>query len=337
MKLATYKDGSRDGQLVVVSRDLSTAHYATGIANKMQQVLDDWGFIAPQLVDLYETLNLGKTRHAFPFDPAMCMAPLPRAYQWADGSAYINHVELVRAARGAEVPESFYKDPLMYQGGSDDFMGAQDDVVCASEDFGIDFEAEIAVITADVPMQSTPDEALEGIRLVMLANDVSLRNLIANELAKGFGFVQSKTATAFSPVAVSLDEFGDAWDNGRLNLTVQSTWNGRKVGMCEAGPEMTFHFGQLIAHICKTRNVRAGSVLGSGTVSNQGIEVNGKKEWPKGYSCIAEKRAIETILDGKPSTEFMKYGDTIRIEAKGADGQSVFGAIDQKIAPIQLA
>ena len=337
MKLATYKDGSRDGQLVVVSRDLSTAHYATGIANKMQQALDDWGFIAPQLVDLYETLNLGKARHAFPFDPAMCMAPLPRAYQWADGSAYINHVELVRAARGAEVPDSFYKDPLMYQGGSDDFMGAQDDVVCASEDFGIDFEAEIAVITADVPMNSTPDEALEGIRLVMLANDVSLRNLIANELAKGFGFVQSKPATAFSPVAVTLDELGDAWDNGRLNLTVQSTWNGRKVGMCEAGPEMTFHFGQLIAHICKTRNVRAGSVVGSGTVSNQGIEVRGKKEWPKGYSCIAEKRAIETILDGQPSTEFMKYGDTIRIEAKGVDGQSVFGAIDQKIAPLQKA
>jgi fumarylacetoacetate (FAA) hydrolase len=336
MKLATYKDGSRDGQLVVVSRDLSTAHYATGIVNKMQQALDDWGFIAPQLVDLYETLNQGKARHAFPFDPAMCMAPLPRAYQWADGSAYINHVELVRAARDAEVPESFYKDPLMYQGGSDDFMGPQDDVVCASEDFGIDFEAEIAVITADVPMNATPDEALEGIRLVMLANDVSLRNLIANELAKGFGFVQSKPATAFSPVAVTLDEFGDAWDNGRLNLTVQSTWNGRKVGMCEAGPEMTFHFGQLIAHICKTRNVRAGSVVGSGTVSNQGIEVKGKKEWPKGYSCIAEKRAIETILDGKPSTEFMKYGDTIRIEAKSADGQSVFGAIDQKIAPLMI-
>ena len=337
MKLATYKDGSRDGQLVVVSRDLSTAHYATGIANKMQQALDDWGFIAPQLVDLYETLNQGKARHAFPFDPAMCMAPLPRAYQWADGSAYINHVELVRAARDALVPESFYKDPLMYQGGSDDFIGAQDDVVCASEDFGIDFEAEIAVITADVPMQSTPDEALEGIRLVMLANDVSLRNLIANELGKGFGFLQSKPATAFSPVAVTLDELGDAWENGRLNLTVQSTWNGRKVGMCEAGPEMTFHFGQLIAHICKTRNVRAGSVVGSGTVSNQGVEVKGKKEWPKGYSCIAEKRAIETILDGKPSTEFMKYGDTIRIEAKGTDGQSVFGAIDQKIAPLQKA
>jgi fumarylacetoacetate (FAA) hydrolase len=225
----------------------------------------------------------------------------------------------------------------MYQGGSDDFMGAQDDVVCASEDFGIDFEAEIAVITSDVAMQSTPDEALEGIRLVMLANDVSLRNLIPNELAKGFGFLQGKPATAFSPVAVTLDELGSAWDNGRVNLTVQSTWNGRKVGMCEAGPEMTFHFGQLIAHICKTRNVRAGSIVGSGTVSNQGIEVKGKKEWPKGYSCIAEKRAIETILDGKPSTEYMKYGDTIRIEVKGTDGQSVFGAIDQKIAPLQKA
>jgi fumarylacetoacetate (FAA) hydrolase len=220
----------------------------------------------------------------------------------------------------------------MYQGGSDDFIGPQDDVVCPSEEFGIDFEAEIAVITGDVPMQSSPEQALEGIRLVMIANDVSLRNLIPNELAKGFGFFQSKPATAFSPVAVTLDELGDAWDEGRVHLTLQSTWNGRKVGMCDAGPDMTFHFGQLIAHICKTRNVRAGSIVGSGTVSNQGVEVNGKKEWPKGYSCIAEKRAIETILDGKPSTEFMKFGDTIRIEMKGKDGQTIFGAIDQKIA-----
>ena len=303
-----------------------------GRPSRLQQALDDWGFIAPQLQDLYDTLNNGKARHAFAFDPALCMAPLPRAYQWADGSAYINHVELVRAARSSEVPPSFYADPLMYQGGSDDFLGAQDDVVCPSEAFGIDFEAELAVITGDVPMQATPEEALQGIRLVMLANDVSLRNLIPNELAKGFGFFQSKPATAFSPVAVTLDELGDAWDSGRVHLTMQSTWNGRKVGMCEAGPEMTFHFGQLIAHICKTRNVRSGSIVGSGTVSNQGTEVNGKKEWPKGYSCIAEKRAIETILDGKPSTEFMKYGDTIRIEMKGKDGQSVFGAIDQKIA-----
>jgi fumarylacetoacetate (FAA) hydrolase len=336
MKLATYKDGSRDGQLVVVSRDLSTAHYATGIATRLQQVMDDWDFLAPQLQDLYDTLNHGKARHAFPFDPALCMAPLPRAYQWADGSAYINHVELVRAARKAEVPASFYTDPLMYQGGSDDFIGPQDDVVCASETYGIDFEAEVAVITGDVPMRATPEQALGGIRLVMLANDVSLRNLIPDELAKGFGFVQSKPATAFSPVAVTLDELGDAWDKGRLHLTVQSTWNGRKVGMCDAGPDMTFHFGQLIAHVCKTRNVRAGSIIGSGTVSNQGVEVHGKKDWPKGYSCIAEKRAIETILDGKPSTDFMKFGDTIRIEVKGKDGQTVFGAINQKIVELEV-
>jgi fumarylacetoacetate (FAA) hydrolase len=323
MKLATYKDSSRDGQLVVVSRDLSTAHYATGIAGKLQQVLDDWNFMSPQLQDLYETLNQGKARHAFPFEPSRCMAPLPRAYQWADGSAFINHVELVRKARNAEVPESFYSDPLMYQGGSDDFIGPCDDVVVPSEDFGIDFEAEVAVITGDVRMGATPAQALEGVRLLMLVNDVSLRNLIPNELAKGFGFFQSKPATAFSPVAVTPDEVGDAWEKGRLHLTLQSTWNGRKVGMCEAGPEMTFHFGQLIAHICKTRNVRAGSIVGSGTVSN--------KDWSHGYSCIAEKRAIETIEDGQPKTEFMKFGDTIRIEAKGKDGLSVFGAIDQKI------
>ncbi|HSW19581.1 MAG TPA: fumarylacetoacetate hydrolase family protein [Ramlibacter sp.] len=332
MKLATYKDGSRDGQLVVVSRDLSSAHYATGIAQRLQQALDDWNFISPQLQDLYETLNQGKTRHAFPFDPAQCMAPLPRAYQWADGSAFINHVELVRAARNSEVPATFYTDPLMYQGGSDDFLGPCDDVVVPREEFGIDFEAEVAVVTGDVPMGASPDQALDGVRLVMLANDVSLRNLIPNELAKGFGFFQSKPATSFSPVAVTPDELGNAWDGGRLHLTLQSSWNGRKVGMCEAGPEMTFHFGQLIAHVCKTRNVRAGSIVGSGTVSNKGVEgANGKTEWPKGYSCIAEKRAIETIQDGKPSTEFMKYGDTIRIEMKNRDGQSIFGAIDQEI------
>ena len=319
----------------MVSRDLSQAHYATGIASRLQQVLDDWSYMAPQLQDLYHLLNSGKAVHAFAFDPRQCMAPLPRAYQWADGSAYINHVELVRAARNSEVPASFYSDPLMYQGGSDDFIGPTDDVVVPSEDFGIDFEAEIAVITGDVPMQATPDQALDGIRLLMLANDVSLRNLIPAELAKGFGFFQSKPATAFSPVAITPDELGDAWQGGRVHLTLQSTWNGRKVGMCEAGPEMTFHFGQLIAHICKTRNVRAGSIVGSGTVSNKAIEVDGRKEWPKGYSCIAEKRAIETILDGQPSTAFMKFGDTIRIEMKGRDGQSLFGAIDQKIVEPQ--
>ena len=330
MKLATYKDGSRDGQLVVVSRDLAHAHYATGVANHLQQVLDDWNFMSPQLQDLSDALNSGRARHAFPFDPRQCMAPLPRAYQWADGSAYLNHVELVRKARGAEVPASFYTDPLMYQGGSDDFLGPCDNLVCASEAFGIDFEAEIAVITGDVRMGATPDQALDGIRLVMLANDVSLRNLIAGELAKGFGFLQSKPATAFSPVAVTLDELVfsgvNAWNKGRLNLTLQSTWNGRKVGLCEAGPEMTFHFGQLIAHLCKTRHVRAGSIVGSGTVSN--------KDWSHGYSCIAEKRAIETIQDGKPLTEFMKYGDTIRIEMKGGDGLSLFGAIEQEVVPL---
>ncbi len=335
MKLATYKDGSRDGQLVVVSRDLTVAHYATGIATRMQQLLDDWNFMSPQLEDLYHTLNSGKARHAFPFNPKQCMAPLPRAYQWADGSAYLNHVALVLAARKVEVPANFDQDPLIYQGGSDDFLGPCDALLCRDADYGIDFEAELAVITADVPMAATPEEALEGIRLVMIANDVSLRNLVHAELAKGFGFFQSKPATAFSPVAVTLNELGDAWDQGRLHLTMQSTWNGRKVGMCEAGPEMTFHFGQLIAHMCKTRNVRAGTIVGSGTVSNQGVEINGQKDWPKGYSCIAEKRAIETILDGQPSTGYMQFGDTIRIEMKGKNGESLFGAIEQQV--VQLA
>ncbi|MDQ7957457.1 MAG: fumarylacetoacetate hydrolase family protein [Pseudomonadota bacterium] len=334
MKLATLQDGSRDGQLVVVSRDLTTAHYATGIAHRLQQVLDDWGFMSPQLQDLYTALNHGRTRHAFPFNPGQCMAPLPRAYQWADGSAYLNHVELVRKARNAEVPATFYTDPLMYQGGSDDFLGPTDDIVVPSEAMGIDFEAEVAVVTGDVPMGATAEQALDGIRLVMLANDVSLRNLIPAELAKGFGFFQSKPATAFSPVAVTLDELGPAWQDGRVHLALQSTWNGRKVGLCDAGPDMTFHFGQLIAHIAKTRNVRAGSIVGSGTVSNPGVEKNGRMEWPKGYSCIAEKRCIETIQDGAPQTEFMKYGDTIRIEMKGLDGKSLFGAIEQEVVPV---
>ena len=361
MKLATYKDGSRDGQLVVVSRNLKLAHYATGIANRMQELLDDWNFISPQLQDLYDALNrvgdrvgdrsgdaahaTGTARHAFPFEPKMCMAPLPRAYQWADGSAYLNHVELVRLARHAEVPANYYTEPLMYQGGSDDFLGACDDAPFSSEAFGIDFEAEVAVITSDVPMGCTSDRALDGIRLVMLANDWSLRHLVPDELAKNFGFLQSKPATAFSPVAVTLDEFSaassedgsakSAWASGRLNLTLQSQWNGRTVGRSDAGQEMTFHFGQLIAHLCKTRNVRAGSIIGSGTVSNKGVEVNGKKDWPKGYSCIAEKRAIETILDGQPTTDYMKYGDTIKIEMKGRDGVSVFGAIEQTVVEQQ--
>jgi fumarylacetoacetate (FAA) hydrolase len=323
MKLATYQDGSRDGQLVVVSRDLTLAHYASGVATRLQPVLDDWNFLSPQLEEISQTLNHGKARHAFAFDTRLCMAPLPRAYQWADGSAFINHVELVRKARGAEVPESFYTDPLMYQGGSDDFIGPCGDIVCASTEFGIDFEAEVAVVTGDVTMGTAPDAALEGIRLLMLANDVSLRHLIPAELAKGFGFVQSKPATAFSPVAVTPDELGAAWQHGRVHLNLESVWNGKRVGLCDAGPEMTFHFGQLIAHVCKTRNMRAGSIVGSGTVSN--------KDWSRGYSCIAEKRAIETIEGGAPKTEFMQYGDTIRIDMKGADGASVFGAIEQKV------
>ena len=323
MKLATYKDGSRDGQLVVVSRDLARAHFATGVASRLQQALDDWNFLSPQLEDLYVTLNQGKARHAFEFVPEMCAAPLPRAYQWADGSAYLNHVELVRKARKADVPASFYEDPLMYQGGSDDFLGPRDDAPFADPAWGIDFEAEVAVITGDVANGATPEQALEGIRLVMLANDWSLRNLIPGELAKGFGFFQSKPATAFSPVAVTPDELGEAWQGGRLHLALGSHWNGQQVGLCDAGAEMSFHFGQLIAHVCKTRRMRAGSVVGSGTVSN--------KDWAKGYSCIAEKRCIETIEHGAPQTPFMQYGDTIRIEMLGRDGQSIFGAIEQKV------
>ena len=326
MKLATLKDGSRDGLLVVVSRDLASAHFANGVATTMQQVLDDWNFRSPQLEDLYATLNGGKARHAFAFDPRHCMAPLPRAHQWVDGSAYLNHVELVRKARGAEVPASFYEDPLMYQGGSDDFLGPCDDAVFASTDWGIDFESEVAVITGDVDIGTSADAALESVRLLMLVNDWSLRNLIPAELAKGFGFLQSKPATAFSPVAATPDELGPAWRGGRVHRPLKSVWNGRQVGHVDAGPEMTFHFGQLIAHVAMTRRLRAGSIVGSGTVSN--------KDWAQGYSCVAEKRAIETIESGAPQTAFMQFGDTIRIDMLGPDGSSVFGAIEQRVAPL---
>lgn len=325
MKLATLKDGSRDGQLVVVSRDLKTAHFATDIAGTLQRALDDWAFHAPQLQDLYDALNAGRARHPFPFQPKDCMAPLPRAYQWADGSAYVNHVELVRKARGAEMPPEFWTDPLMYQGGSDDFLGPQDDIICASEAFGIDFEAEVAVITGDVRMGATPEQAGEGIRLVMLANDVSLRNLIPAELGKGFGFFQSKPATAFSPVAITPDELGEAWHDRKVHRPLTVHWNSKKVGAPDCGTDMVFDFGQLIAHICKTRNVRAGSIVGSGTISNV--------DRSKGYCCIAEQRMIETIEGGQPVTAFMKYGDAVRIEMLDAQGQSIFGAIDQLVAP----
>ena len=321
MKLATLKDGTRDGQLVVVSRDLRTAAIADAIVGTLQRALDDWTFYAPQLLDLYDSLNQGRARHAFSFDPKSCMAPLPRAFQWADGSAYVNHVELVRRARGAEMPPEFWTDPLMYQGGSDDFIGPTDDIVCASEAFGIDFEAEIAAITSDVPMTAKPDEALKSVRLLMLVNDVSLRNLIPAELAKGFGFFQSKPATAFSPVAVTPDELGDAWREGRVHRPMTVHWNGKKVGQPDCGIDMVFHFGQLIAHAAKTRNLRAGSIVGSGTISN--------KDAKRGYCCIAEKRCLETIEHGAPQTEFMKFGDSVKIEMFDEAGKSIFGAIDQ--------
>ena len=323
MKLATINDGSRDGQLAVVARDLKTAHLADGIAPTMQAALDDWSFIGPQLNELSQLLNSGRGRRTFDFDPARCMAPLPRAYQWVDGSAYVNHVELVRKARNAEMPASFWEDPLMYQGGSDDLLGPMDDIVLAHEEWGIDFEAEIAVITGDVPMGATADEAHQQIRLLMLVNDVSLRNLIPPELAKGFGFLQSKPASSFSPVAVTPDELGDAWKGGKVHLPLRSSWNGKLVGQPHAGVDMVFNFPQLIAHLCKSRNARAGSIVGSGTVSN--------KDASRGYSCIAEKRCLEMIADGVASTPFMLFGDTIKIEMLDGAGKSIFGAIEQTV------
>lgn len=325
MKLATLKDGSRDGQLIVVSRDLKAAHVADGIAPTLQRALDDWNFMAPQLEALYEQLNAGKTTRSFDFDPARCMAPLPRAFQWADGSSYVNHVELVRKARNAEMPASFWHEPLMYQGGSDDFIGPTDDIRLGSEEWGIDFEGEVAVITDDVPMGVTAGQAAAHIKLLMVVNDVSLRNLIPAELAKGFGFFQSKPASSFSPVAVTPDELGSAWQNGKVHLPLRVTWNGVVVGQPNAGVDMVFSFPELIKHLTKTRNARAGSIIGSGTVSN--------KDSGKGYTCIAEKRCLEMIADGEAKTPFMKFGDTVRIEMLDAQGKSVFGAINQKVVP----
>jgi fumarylacetoacetate (FAA) hydrolase len=323
MKLATLKDGTRDGQLVVVSRDLKTAHLADGIATTMQRALDDWNFISPQLEQLYEDLNNGKARRPFDFDGKLCMAPLPRAFQWADGSAYVNHVELVRKARNAEMPESFWHEPLMYQGGSDDFIGPTDDVVLLSDEWGIDFEGEVAVITDDVPMGVTAAQAAPYIKLLMLVNDVSLRNLIPAELAKGFGFFQSKPASSFSPVAVTPDELGEDWQDGKVHLPLRVTWNGAVVGQPNAGVDMVFSFPQLVAHLAKTRNARAGSIIGSGTISN--------KDARKGYTCIAEKRCLEMIEHGEAKTPFMKFGDAIRIEMMDKNGKSIFGAISQQI------
>lgn len=322
MKLASLKRG-RDGLLLVVSRDLKKAVAVPNIAPTMQAALDDWAEIAPQLAEVSEKLNAGAEVDAHDFDQSAVASPLPRAYQWADGSAYVNHVELVRKARGAEMPPSFWTDPLMYQGGSDAFLGPRDDIAAASEDWGIDFEAEVAVVVDDVPMGVTPKAAVGHIKLVMLVNDVSLRNLIPGELGKGFGFFQGKPSSAFSPVAVTPDELGDAWDGGKLHRPLVCHLNGALFGEPDAGVDMTFDFPALIAHAAKSRPLGAGAIVGSGTVSNV--------DRSKGSCCLAEKRMLETIESGKPETPFMRFGDRIRIEMFDRGGDSLFGAIDQQV------
>jgi fumarylacetoacetate (FAA) hydrolase len=335
MKLATLHNGTRDGQLAVVSRDLGRAVPATGIAPTLQAALDDWEIVAPKLAELAAALDGGDsgTRHARPFDAKAARAPLPRAYQWADGSAYVNHVELVRKARGATMPPEFWTDPLMYQGASDHMLGAGEDIVLADEAWGIDFEAEVAVITGDVPMGTAADAARGHVRLLMLVNDVSLRNLIPAELAKGFGFFQSKPASAFSPVAVTPDELGDAWRDAKVHLPLVSHLNGALFGRPNAGVDMTFDFGQLIAHVARTRDLVAGSIIGSGTVSNREGEGPGRPacDGGAGYACIAEQRTVETILAGKPMTPFMRFGDRVHIEMLDGGGRTIFGAIDQVV------
>jgi len=332
MKLASLKHG-RDGKLVIVSDDLTRCTDATRIAPTLQAALDDWEHAEPHLRELAQSLEVG----AAPVDrfhERECASPLPRAFQWADGSAYVNHVELVRKARGAEMPESFWTDPLMYQGGSDSFLGPRDDILMAEDHgWGVDMEGEVAVIVGDTPMGVGPVEALDFIRLVMLVNDVSLRGLIPAELGKGFGFFQSKPSSAFSPCAVTPDSLGDAWRNGKLCLPLMVTLNGKPFGRADAGVDMTFHFGQLIAHAAKTRPLAAGSIIGSGTVSNK---LNGGPGKPiaaggAGYSCIAEIRMIETIASGAAKTPFMKFGDRVEIEMCDAKGKSIFGRIDQML------
>jgi fumarylacetoacetate (FAA) hydrolase len=332
MKLATLKDRTRDGRLVVVSRDLTRCTDASFIARTLQAALDDWQRVAPHLAMLAESLEYGSVP-VQRFHEHDAHSPLPRAYQWADGSAYVNHVELVRKARGAEMPESFWTDPLIYQGGSDAFLAPRDPIVAADEAWGVDMEGEVAVIVDDVAMGAGVDEAREAIRLVMLVNDVSLRGLIPAELAKGFGFYQSKPATAFSPVAVTPDELGDAWDGGKVSLPLFVDLNGKPFGRANAGVDMTFNFPQLIAHAAKTRALGAGTIIGSGTVSNKLGGGPGKpvSEGGAGYSCIAELRMIETIAGGSAKTPFMRFGDTVRIEMKDKAGHSIFGAIEQTV------
>jgi fumarylacetoacetate (FAA) hydrolase len=323
MKLATIKNNTRDGQLVVVNRALTKAVKVSDIALTMQAAIDNWDTCSPQLMQVYNELNEGKRSDDFDFDSRDAMAPIPRAYHWADGSAYVTHVELVRKARGAELPESFWTDPLMYMGASDAFIGANDDIEVEDLSWGVDFESEVVVITDDVPAGTNAINARKHIKLIALVNDVSLRNLIPGELGKQFGFYQSKPWTAFTPVAVTPDELGDAWKDAKLHLPLLSTLNSRLVGHPNAGLDMTFDFGQLIAHAAKSRSLMAGTVIGSGTVANQGS--------PTGSSCLAEVRCLEIIKDGKPSTPFMQYGDRIEIEMKNEKGESIFGKIDQKV------
>ncbi|WP_102796504.1 fumarylacetoacetate hydrolase family protein [Bowmanella denitrificans] len=332
MKLASLKSG-RDGKLVLVSKDLSRMLSVSDIAPTLQFALDNWAELEAPLRERYQALEQGDVSGE-PFNQADCTSPLPRAYHWADGSAYVNHVELVRKARNAEMPDTFWTDPLIYQGGSDTFLAPHAPVLMPqSEGFGIDFEAEVAVIVDDVPMGVSAEQALSYIRLVMLVNDVSLRGLIPAELAKGFGFYQSKPSSAFSPVCVTLDELGDAWQAGKLHLPLISHLNGELFGKPNAGVDMTFHFGQLIAHAAKTRPLVAGTIIGSGTVSNKLNDGPGKPvaEGGVGYSCIAEIRMIETIQQGQPSTPFMDFGNSIRIEMLDQNGQSIFGCIDQVV------
>ena len=332
MKLATKRHSSRDGQLVVVSTDLSRYVLAEDVAPTLQAALDEWDKIAPQLQALSDQLN-SDVNMGQAFDQSDVESPLPRAYQWADGSAYVNHVELVRKARGAEVPESFWTNPLMYQGGSDTFLGPRDDIEMPTTDWGIDMEGEIAVITGDVPFGATAEQASDSIRLLMLVNDVSLRGLIPAELAKGFGFFQSKPSSAFSPVAVTPDELGEAWVDGRVHLPLLVDYNDKPFGKANAGIDMTFNFPTLISHASKSRALSAGTIVGSGTVSNKMDGEPGKPiaHGGVGYSCIAEIRMIETINDGKPSTAFMQFGDTVKISMADANGQSLFGDIYQTV------
>ena len=323
MKLGSLKEGGRDGTLVVVSRDLSKAVHATDIAPTLQRALEDWEAIAPRLNALSEELNAGQAAGAFALDMHLLAAPLPRAYEFVDGSAYLPHVERVRRARGAQVPESFYVDPLMYQAVSAGFLGPRDPVKVVSADYGIDLEAEVVVITDDVPMAVTPEQAAEHIQLIGLVNDVSLRNLIPPELAKGFGFLQSKPRSALSPVFVTPDELGEAWQGNKVHLAMLTHINGQWFGAPEAGVDMQFDFAQLIAHAAKTRPLSAGTLVGSGTVANEDTSL--------GASCFAEQRTVETLRDGKPSTPFMVFGDRLRVEMLDRQGQSVFGAIEQVI------